>query len=411
MSKMRFLTQAAAGLGFTALAGLAMAQTAPGDAQTIAQGKYLATAGDCAACHTAPGGQPMAGGLAIQTPFGKIIAPNITPDKATGIGNMSDAEFIKALKQGIGHSGHLYPAMPYVYYNKVPDDQILAIRAYLNTLKPVDHKVVSDQLPFPYNIRAAMIGWNLLFFPDKGDFKPDASQSAEWNRGAYLVQGLEHCAACHTPKNALGGDETGHEFQGSIVDGMNAPNITASWNGIGSWSVQDIADYLKTGHNQYAVASGPMAEAVKNSTSQLTDADVKAMAVYIKSQAGAGGTAPAPVAANDPAMLAGAKIYNDECAACHTGSGMGKAGIFPALVKSPVVQADKPATLIGIVLHGGHGVGIPTAPTAPAMPSFGWLLSDHQIADVATYVRNSWGNAAPAVSADEVSKARAAKSN
>ena len=152
MSHMRFLTQAAAILGFTAMSGMALAQTAPGDAQTIAQGKYLATAGDCAACHTAPGGQPMAGGLAINTPFGKIISPNITPDKETGIGNMSDADFIKALKQGIGHEGHLYPAMPYVYYNKVPDDQILAIRAYLNTLTPVDHKVVSDQLPFPYNI-------------------------------------------------------------------------------------------------------------------------------------------------------------------------------------------------------------------------------------------------------------------
>lgn len=422
MSKMRSRRRSAlaalvlgGGISAATLAARAEAQTqapsAPTDAHSIAEGKYLATAGDCAACHTAPGGQPFAGGLAINTPFGKILAPNITPDKQTGIGNMTDAQFIKAMKQGVGHSGHLYPAMPYVYFSKVPDDQILKIRAYLNTLPPVDHKVVANQLPFPYNIRLLMMGWNMLFFPDKGDYKPDPGQSAEWNRGAYLVQGLEHCAACHTPKNMFGGDKTGQELQGYIVDGWNAPNITASWNGIGSWSVQDITDYLKTGHNQYVVANGPMADAIKNSTSQLTDADVKAIAVYLKSQIVNGSSAPAPLAANHPAMLAGGKIYKDECAACHTDAGTGKPGIFPSLTHNPAVLADKPATLTKVVLHGAQGVATQASPTAPSMPAFGWLLSDQQLANVLTYVRNSWGNSAPAVAADDVTKARTASGN
>jgi mono/diheme cytochrome c family protein len=398
------------GIGAAALIDQAGAQaqvpSTPADAKSVADGKYLATAGDCAACHTAPGGQPFAGGLAINTPFGKILAPNITPDKETGIGNMSDADFIKAMRQGIGQSGHLYPAMPYVYFNSLPDDQVLEIRAYLNTLAPVHHKVVADQLPFPFNIRLLMVGWNMLFFPEKGAYMPDPNQSLRWNRGAYLVQGLEHCAACHTPKNAFGGDKTGQKFQGYIVDGWNAPNITDAWNGIGAWSVQDIADYLKTGHNQYAYASGPMADAVKNSTSKLTDADINAMAVYIKSQPGRGGNPPAPLAATDPAMVAGADIYKDECSACHTDGGIGKPGIFPNLVKSPAVQADQPATLMGIVLHGGQGVGTEVSPTAPAMPAFGGLMNDQQIADVLTYIRNSWGNRAPRVSAADVEKIR-----
>lgn len=384
----------------------ASAQSAPSDAQSIAAGKYLAIAGDCAACHTAPGGQPFAGGLAINTPFGKILAPNITPDKNTGIGNMSDADFIKAVKQGHGDDGHLYPAMPYVYYNKVPADQLLQIRAYLNTLPPVDNKVVANQLPFPFNIRAVMIGWNLLNFPNKGDYQPDPNQSAAWNRGAYLVQGLEHCAACHTPKNMLGGDKTGQELQGYVVDGWNAPNITNAANGIGAWSVEDIAAYLKTGHNQYAYASGPMADAVENSTSKLTDDDITAIATYLKSVTPQNVAIPAALSATDSSMVAGAKIYGDECAACHTDSGMGQPGLIPALAKNPAITADDPATVIHVAMHGAQAGASAASPTGPSMPAFGSLLSDDQMANVLTYIRNSWGNAAPAVSADAVNKAR-----
>lgn len=393
-------------LGAAPGSAAAPAASAPDAAQAVAEGKYLAIAGDCAACHTAPGGPPFAGGLAIDTPFGKILAPNITPDKRTGIGGMSNTAFIKALRQGIGHRGHLYPAMPYVYFNKVPDDQILAIRAYLNTLAPVDHKVVVNQLPFPYNIRPLMIGWNLLFFPDNGDFKPDPTRSAQWNRGAYLVRGLEHCAACHTPKNALGGDKTGRELQGYVVDGWNAPDITASASGIGGWRVRDIIAYLKTGHNQFAYASGPMADVVENSTSYLTDADLAAMAAYLKSVPGPGGGTMAELAANDPAMLKGAKIYKDECAACHTDAGTGMPGLFPSLTDNPAIVARDPATVIRLVLQGAQGGTTGASPTAPAMPAFGWLLTDSQAAAVLSYIRNSWGNAAPAVGADRVAKAR-----
>lgn len=398
------------GIGASVLLGRAEAQNrplaAPVDARSIAEGKYLATAGDCIACHTAPGGAPFAGGAVIQTPFGQILGPNITPDKKTGIGNMTDQQFVDAVKYGIGHQGRLYPAMPYVYFNKVPSGEILKIRAYLNTLPPVHYKVISNRLPFPYGIRPLVRGWRLLFFSGNGDYRQDPSQSAEWNRGAYLVQGLGHCAACHTPKNALGADKTGKELQGEVLAGWNAPNITGAWNGVGVWSVQDIAAYLKTGHNQYAYASGPMADVVFHSTSYLTDADLAAIAVYLKALPGQGGAAPQPLAAEAPVMREGAKIYRDECSACHTESGSGQAGLFPAFTRNPAILAENPVTLVRVTLQGAQGVGTTASPTAPSMPAFAGLMSNRQIAAVLTYIRNSWGNAAPAVRADAVSRAR-----
>jgi mono/diheme cytochrome c family protein len=380
----------------------------PAAAQTIAEGQYLAQAGDCAACHTAPGGAPFAGGTVIHTPFGNLIGSNLTPDKATGIGAWTNDQFVKAVKYGVGHDGErLYPGMPYVYFNKVPRADILRIRAYLATLPPVHHEVESNQLPFPFDIRQAMIGWNLLFFANTGDFRPDPTQSAAWNRGAYLVQGLEHCAACHTDKNALGGDRTGQELQGYVVDGWNAPSLANDASGIGAWSVADIATYLKTGHNAYADATGPMADAITHSTSHLTVADLTDIGLYLKSVHGSGAPRPAPIAANAPVMAEGAKIYADECAACHTSGGIGAPGIFPALKASPIVQADEPSTIIHVVLDGAQSVATPTAPTASAMPGFASQLEDGQIAAVLTYIRNSWGNAAPAVSAKAVAKQRA----
>lgn len=404
------LMAVSAGLAGTARAQAAPAITAQQAAQTIAEGQYLAETGDCAACHTAPGGAPFAGGTVIHTPFGNLVGSNLTPDKETGIGSWTDAQFVKAVKDGVGHDGErLYPGMPYVYFNKVSDADILKIRAYLATLPPVHNEINSDQLPFPFSIRAGMIGWDLLFFANTGDFKPVATESAAWNRGAYLVEGLEHCAACHTDKNALGGDRTGHELQGYVVDGWNAPSLADDASGIGTWSANDIATYLKTGHNAYADATGPMADAITHSTSHLTDADLADIAVYLKSVQGSGTPRPAPLAASLPVMQEGAQIYADECSTCHTDAGLGKPGIFPALRASPIVQANNPLTVIRVVLNGAQSVATPAAPTASAMPAFSAELEDGQVAAVLSYIRNSWGNAAPAVTAAEVAKQRAAQ--
>lgn len=285
----------------------------------IERGRYLSILGDCAGCHTAPGGQPFAGGLALQTPFGTIVAPNITPDRDTGIGNWTDDEFLAALHEGRGHNGtRLYPAMPYPAYTKMTDADVLAMRAYFATVAPVHNIVIANQLPFPLNIRFAMLFWNWLNFTP-GRFQPNPQKSAEWNRGAYIVEGPGHCGTCHTPKTVLGGDKTGAPLAGATLQGWFAPNITTnSQKGIGGWSKDDLAQYLKTGTNNWTLASGPMAEAVTHSTSQMTDEDLTAISTYLKdSGAGDFASKPAPVAANDSAMRVGAAIYKDSCAVCH----------------------------------------------------------------------------------------------
>jgi mono/diheme cytochrome c family protein len=377
--------------------------------EIIEHGRYMATAGDCAACHTAKGGQAFVGGGALQTPFGTLLAPNITSDVETGIGGWSDDEFVNAVQNGIGHGGiHLYPAMPYTYYTKMTREDVIAIRAYLETLQPVRNLVQANQLPFPFNQREAMVGWNELYFRP-GEFKPDPGKSAEWNRGAYLVEGAEHCGLCHTPKNAMGGDENSQTMRGSVLQNWNAPNITGNRRvGIGDWTVDDIALYLKTGRNRYDIASGPMADAITHSTSHLTDADLRAIAVYLKDLSAGGGSSPQPISAQDPAMQQGQAIYNNQCAACHTAGGGGIVGLFPRLGGAPLVQQSQATSLIRVVLEGSRAVATDGAPTGPAMPSFAWRLSDADIAAVITYIRNAWGNAAPQVSASEVSNMRQA---
>jgi mono/diheme cytochrome c family protein len=266
--------------------------------------------------------------------------------------------------------------------------------------------VQANQLPFPFNQREAMVGWNALYFTP-GEFKPDAGKSAEWNRGAYLVEGAEHCGLCHTPKNAMGGDENSRAMQGSVLQNWFAPDLTGSRRiGIGDWSVDDIALYLKTGRNRYDIASGPMADAVTHSTSHLTDADLRAIAVYLKDLPPGGSEPPQPVSAQDPAMQQGEAIYNERCAACHTVAGEGIVGLFPRLSAAPLVQQSQATSLIRVVLEGSRAVATDGAPTGPAMPSFAWQLSDVDIAAVVTYIRNAWGNAAPAVSAGEVANLR-----
>ena len=375
----------------------------------IARGRYLATVADCAACHTSPGGRLYAGGRVIETPFGKIVSPNLTPDLATGIGAWSDDDFVNALWIGRGaHGTHLYPAMPYTYYTKMSRADILAIRAYLNALQPVPNEVHANQLPFPFDQRWSMAGWNWLFFA-AGRFQPVPGKSPEWNRGAYLVQGPGHCGMCHTAKNFVGADDAGHPLQGGVLQGWLSPNVTGNpREGVGSWSVDDVVAYLKTGQNRIGAATGPMAEVITDSTSHMTDADLKAIAVYLKDQPSPQ-TAVTAVSASDPAMKTGEAIYVDQCAACHRRDGTGARGLFPAMKGNPDVQQADPTTLVRVVLHGTQNVATPGAPTGPAMPAYGWKLNDRQAAAVITYIRNSWGNAAKAVSADEVKSGRGAQ--
>ena len=384
---------------FVALTGAASGQ----DTQSfdrIERGRYLAVLSDCSACHTAPGGAPFAGGLALQTPFGKLVAPNITPDPDTGIGNMTNEEFLATLHDGRGHNGRrLYPAMPYPAYTKMTDDDVLAIRSYLATIAPVKNLVVSNQLPFPLNIRLAMSFWNRLNFT-AGRYQNNPLKSQAWNRGAYIVEGAAHCGTCHTPKTLLGGDKDNATLTGATLQGWFAPDITNNpRKGIGAWSTDDISQYLKNGTNKWTLASGPMAEAVSHSTSRMTDDDIKAIAIYLKDSGESGPASTLkPIAANDSAMRAGAAIYKDSCAACHRDSGEGEIQLFPRLAGSSLVQSDDPTTLARVVLQGTRAVSTAGAPTAPAMPAFDWRLSDAQVAAVLTYIRNSWGNAAAPVS-------------
>jgi mono/diheme cytochrome c family protein len=372
----------------------------------IEKGRYLATVSDCTACHTLPGsGHEFAGGRAIETPFGTLLGPNITPDPVTGIGAWTDDEFVNALTKGTGRNGsHLYPAMPYTYYTKLSRDDALAIRAYLDTMPAVQNQVKADQLPFPFSIRAAMTVWDAMFFKP-GAFEPAAGKSDEWNRGAYLVEGPAHCGMCHTPKNFLGGDKTGEPLQGYALQGWFASDISNDKrSGIGSWPVEDIVNYLLTGHNATGFATGPMAETLSASTSKMNDADIEAIAVYLKDQPARNEAAPAPP--DQSVMKAGAQIYADECAGCHGGDGKGEANLIPALSNSAAVQQSDPTSLLRVVLRGARNVSTASAPTAPAMPAFGWVLDDNQVAAVLTYIRNSFGNGAQPVGAGQAGKAR-----
>jgi len=381
----------------------------------IERGRYLTVVGDCAACHTLPGsGHDFAGGRPLETPFGVLLAPNITPDPQTGIGAWTDDEFVNALQMGTGRGGtQLFPAMPYTYYTKVTRDDALAIRAYLDTVPAVHNPVNVDQLPFPFSVRASMRVWNELFFTP-GEFQPDSSKSAEWNRGAYLTEGLGHCGMCHTPKNALGGDKTAEQMQGYNLQGWFAPNITNDMRiGLGSWSADDIVTYLKTGHNQTSAATGLMAEEIDLSTSKVSDEDLKAIAVYLKDRPGDPSSQQnspqlSPLAADQGVMKAGAQIYADECSGCHGANGKGAPGLFPSLSGTPVVQQNDVTSVVHVILRGAMSAGTKPAPTAAAMPAFAWVMNDDQVAAVATYIRNSWGNAAPAVNVGDVTKERAA---
>jgi len=378
-----------------------------GDDARIARGRYLAVAGDCVACHTLSHAAPFSGGRAVQTPFGAVLSANLTPDIATGIGRYDGDTFYRALHEGIDREGrHLYPAFPYPSYTRLTREDSDAIYAYLRSLKPVSHSVDRNQLRFPFNVRALMGIWNMLFL-DKGPYRPDPARSPEWNRGAYLVQGLGHCEACHTPRDALGGPRRDEAFRGGRFADWFAPDITQNRRtGIGSWSREQLMEFLRDGRNVHGGASGEMAEVVSFSTSQLNDADLAAVTGYITTLAPS--PDEAPQSADKATIAKGEAIWLDACAACHRDDGRGVPRMFPPMKGNANAQQRDPTTMLHYILAGAQHRPTDDAPTPFSMPAFAWKLDDTQIAAVATYARNSWGNVAAPVQAPDVTELRRA---
>jgi mono/diheme cytochrome c family protein len=394
-----------AGLFLCTAFGFDQGRAEPSSA-TIARGKALTEAGDCASCHTTDPAKPFAGGKRIDTPFGAIYSPNLTPDRETGLGGWSDEDFVRALRFGVAPDGsRYYPAFPYPNFTKLIRDDVLAIRAYLATLAPVRNAPLAPQLRWPLNHRVLMRGWNFLFFRP-GIFEPDQNKSAEWNRGGYLVEGLGHCGACHTPKNLFGADKRGQKFTGGAIDGWFAPRLDgAERSGLKSWSVEDIAEYLQSGRNGKSHADGLMAEVVVNSTSKMSDADARAIAVYLKDLP-AGPAEPAVTPPTPAQMANGEKLYRSACIACHELDGTSAPRIYPPLPGNANLQSADPSSTLRIILDGAQTITTPRAPNPGSMPAYAKQWSDQEIADVTNYIRNSWGNAAPWVTAAEVAKAR-----
>jgi mono/diheme cytochrome c family protein len=384
----------------------------------VAKGEYLARAGDCIACHTAPGDKLFAGRRAMLTPFGTLYTSNITPDPETGIGNWTPDQFYGAMHTGrFPDGGLLYPAMPFGSYTKVTREDSDAIFAYLKTVPPVRRANRPHDLQFPYNNRSLILGWRTLYFSE-GEYRPDATKSDEWNRGAYLVGGLGHCAMCHTAINALGGSSESEAFQGGLIPMQNwyAPSLTSNKEaGLGDWSLKDISDLLRTGVSKRGVVYGPMAEVVYNSLQYLSDGDIRAMAVYLKSLAeGSPPSAAAtiiPTAESSLLLSLGKTVYDVRCASCHGADGLGKPPQYPPLAGNQSIEMESAVNSIRMVLNGGYPPGTAGNPTPYGMPPFAQLLSDNEVAAVVTYIRTSWGNRGTAVSARQANELRAAPLN
>lgn len=393
----------------------------------VAQGEYLARVGNCMACHTAQGGAPFAGGRGIETPFGLIYSPNLTPDKATGLGAWTSAEFWRAMHNGRSKDGRLlYPAFPYGSYTHVTRADSDAIFAYLQSLPPVAQANQPHALRFPYSTQAALGVWRALFFSPADPAAPAlapppqavaAAQVPAYQRGAYLVNGLGHCAACHTPRNSLGAEQQGQALAGGLIPVQNwlAPALTDPVQaGVQRWPQADVVALLKTGVAPQASVIGPMAEVVYRSTQYWSDADAQAMAVYLQAlppKATAPATPSAPVALSSTAMQRGAKVYGAQCAQCHGNQGQGSTDAvgqpaFPPLAGNRAVVLADPTNLVRVVLQGGYLPATAGNPRPHGMPPFQHLLGDEDVAAVATFVRNSWGNQAPAVGTIEVYRAR-----
>lgn len=379
----------------------------------VERGEYLATAGNCGSCHTAPGGDFMAGGLPFVTPFGTIHSTNITPDEGTGIGAWSAEDFRAAMRHGVRPGGeHLYPVFPYTSYTKLTDEDLLALWAWMRSIPAVEAATPANDLAFPYDNRWLMAFWKALYF-EPGAFEAAEDAGPDWNRGAYLVEALGHCGACHTPRNGLGAEIAERAFAGGSYfdrvpeDGhrvWSTPNLTSDERGLGLWSREDLVAYLKTGRNDFLESFGPMNEVVMNSTRHLAESDVEAMAVYLKATPAVperSGRTP-----DDLTMGRGRTVYNLHCGTCHLPTGQGDPEMAPRLDSgSLVVQSDDPEAMINVVLFGPEPPALPKKWRNP-MEAYRYELDDEEVAAVLTFVRNSWGNSAGVVTPEAVARQR-----
>lgn len=386
----------------------------------VSGGEYVARAADCVACHSVPAGKPFAGGLRMGTPIGAIFSTNITPDPETGIGRYSLADFDRAVRQGIAKDGHrLYPAMPYPSYAKLTDADVAALHGYfMRQVPPVRQANRKSEIPALLSARWPLAIWDAFFAP-RSSYVAKAIHDAAWNRGAYLVQSLGHCGACHTPRavslqeEAL--DESDpHYLAGAELDGWYAPSLRGEIRtGLGNWSAKELGDFLKRGHNRVGSPFGSMIDVVNNSTSYLSDGDTQAIATYLKSlpatsaqQSAAYSNATAVALLNRPTTQTGGAIYAGDCASCHGFDGRGFAPYMPALAGNPITLHDSPSSLINLTLNGSIPLVVDGTPDAYRMPQFRQQLSDQDIAEVLTFIRKGWGNQAPAVTAAQVAKLR-----
>lgn len=360
-------------------------------------------------CRSMAGAAEFAGGRGVETPFGTVFAPNITPDPKTGIGVWSTAEFWRAMHHGRSKDGRLlYPAFPYPSYTYVTREDSDALYAYLRTVQPVEQANKAHDLPFPFNTQAALALWRAMFF-SAGNLQPDAHKTAEWNRGRYLVDGLTHCAACHSSRNYLGATSMNAEFGGGLMpdEASYAPSLAnPNEAGLQRWSREEAVRLLKNGVSTHAAVSGPMAEVVYSSTQYLTPQDLNAMVEYLASiPVRENDRRKAPRASSD-VLGRGTKVYEQQCASCHGDKGQGVPSIYPALAGNRAVLLDSPNNLVQIIRKGGFSPSTVGNPQPFGMPPFGQILSNEDIAAVTTHVRQAWGNAAPAVSAFDVHKVR-----
>jgi mono/diheme cytochrome c family protein len=379
--------------------------------EQVARGAYLARVGDCMLCHTERGGAPYAGGRPFQTPFGTVFASNLTPDAETGLGTWSAAHFRRALHEGRSRDGRLlYPVFPYEHFSRVSGADADALFDYLRSLPPVRKPDRQHRLRWPYRTQAALAVWRALYFRP-GPWQPDAARTPEWNRGAYLVQGLGHCGACHTPRDPLGGQPDAMDLSGGLIPMQNwyAPALTSpSEAGVADWPLQDIVQLLSTGVSPRGTVLGPMAEVVLHSTQYLEPADVRAMAVYLKSlPQAATDTDPREIPQAGGGVLArGGKLYQDHCASCHGKQGEGVRGAYPRLAGNRAVTLPVTSNLVQVVLNGGFAPATRGHPRPFGMPPFATQLSDADVAAVITFIRSSWGNKAAPVSEVDVARQR-----
>jgi mono/diheme cytochrome c family protein len=382
----------------------------PNDPALVERGAYLAKLGNCAACHTAPGGPPFAGGPGITTPFGTVYASNLTPDAATGIGDWNPDHFWRALHVGRSKDGRLlYPAFPYTEYTRVTRADADAIFAYLRTLAPVARPNRPHALRFPYDTQAALAVWRALWFRP-GEHRDDPRRSEAWNRGAYLVGGLAHCNACHGARNVLGATAD-EPLGGGLIPAQNwyAPSLTAPHEaGVGDWSIEEIVALLGTGVSPRGSVLGPMAEVVFRSTQYARPDDLRAIATFLK-ELPQTTTAPSPrpaLPADDTVMRRGARLYETHCGGCHGDAGEGATGAYPPLAGNRAVLLASPANVVRVILLGGFQPATAGNPRPWGMPPYVHTLDEGEIAAVATYVRNAWGNAASPVSQSDVARYR-----